>query len=116
MMTLSPLRVVGGTACIPNRDDLRREAARRLERLLHGQYKARALATGAPVPQHIRDLALQYDFVVETLSALKPIPADFRSDIYWPSPMADDGQHHEVNDGCGGAAIDLSSRRTKPGR
>lgn len=115
-MTVSMLRFVGGRPSCPNRDDLRREAIRRLERLSYAQHKARALATGLPISPYIRNLALQYDFIVETLSALQPIPDDFRADIYWPSLMAGDNRPDDLNDGCENGAIDLSSRRTKPGR
>jgi hypothetical protein len=84
------LRVVGGTdfsdfTLSPNSDSVRREAMRRISALDHMRHAARYLALGTPIPQHIRHLVLQINFVADTLSALDEIPHDFRSDAYWPS-------------------------------
>jgi hypothetical protein len=38
-----------------------------------------------PVPREIRYLALQIGYVAEAIGRLADIPADFRSDSYWPA-------------------------------
>jgi hypothetical protein len=94
MMNMVLLRVVGGTSVgdaprLPTREDVRKEAARRLGALGYAQHNARALATGANIPARIRALALQINFVADSISALDVIPADFQSDVYWPSLLAE---------------------------
>ena len=69
----------------PCRDDVRQEAQRRLNAAGYSRHRARSLATGTDIPESIRHFALQIGFVVEKLTAIKPIPDDFRSDIYWPA-------------------------------
>ncbi|OWV86411.1 hypothetical protein ATY78_23420 [Rhizobium sp. R635] len=71
--------------CGPSRDDVRREAARRLDESGYHISRVREFATGAPMPTALRYLSLQIDFVAEALSRLDPIPLDFRSDAYWPA-------------------------------
>ncbi|AGS23580.1 hypothetical protein [Rhizobium etli] len=71
--------------CGPSRDDVRREAARRLDASGYHTSRIREFATGAPMPGALRYLSLQLDFVAEALSRLDPIPLDFRSDAYWPA-------------------------------
>ncbi|MBX5146433.1 hypothetical protein [Rhizobium lentis] len=69
----------------PSRDDVRREAARRLDASGYHLSRVREFATGAPMPASLRYLSLQINFVAETLSKLDPIPLDFCSDAYWPA-------------------------------
>lgn len=68
----------------PCREDVRHEGQRRLNATGYTRHRARALATGADIPEAILYFALQIEFVIEKLTALKPIPEDFQSDIYWP--------------------------------
>jgi hypothetical protein len=68
----------------PNRDDVRREAARRLGDSGYHLSRIKEFATGAPMPAPLKYLSLQIDFAAEALSRLNPIPEDFRSDDYWP--------------------------------
>jgi hypothetical protein len=89
MMQHIRFRVVAGTSAIdarqwPCREDVRMEAQRRLNASGYTRHRARALATGADMPEAIRHFALQINFVADALTALKPIPQDFQSDIYWP--------------------------------
>lgn len=90
MMKTLPFRIVGGTdgdAAYPQPtpDDIKREAMRRLDASGYQQQRVRALATGTDLPPSIRHLALQIEFVAETLSRRAAIPEDFRSDDYWPA-------------------------------
>ncbi|MFS8147023.1 hypothetical protein [Rhizobium sp. BR 249] len=71
--------------CGASRDDVRREAARRLDESGCHISRVREFATGTPMPAALRYLSLQIDFVAEALSRLDPIPLDFRSDAYWPA-------------------------------
>ncbi|PDT13800.1 hypothetical protein CO670_26405 [Rhizobium sp. J15] len=68
----------------PSREDVRREAARRLSESGYHVSRVREFATGAQMPAALRYLSLQIDFVADALSRLDPIPVDFRSDAYWP--------------------------------
>lgn len=90
MMQHIRFRVVGGTSVAearrwPCREDVRLEAQRRLNASGYTRHRARALATGAEIPETIRHFALQINFVADQLTALKPIPQDFQSDLYWPA-------------------------------
>ncbi|AJC81292.1 hypothetical protein IE4803_CH04153 [Rhizobium etli bv. phaseoli str. IE4803] len=69
----------------PNRDDVRREAVRRLNDSGYHPSRIREFVTGAPMPAALQYLSMQIDFAAEALSRLDPIPADFRSDGYWPA-------------------------------
>jgi hypothetical protein len=89
MMQHMRFRVVGGSSTVearrwPCREDVRLEAQRRLNASGYTRHRARALATGADIPEPIRNYALQVNFVADTLTALKPIPQDFQLDSYWP--------------------------------
>ncbi|WP_258158855.1 hypothetical protein [Rhizobium sp. TH2] len=91
MMQHVRFRVVGGFAAEaarrwPCRDDVRQEAQRRINASGYTRYRAKALATGAMIPDAIRHFALQVNYVAEALSVLQPIPEDFQSDAYWPAP------------------------------
>lgn len=90
MMQHVRFRVVGGYAAEgarwwPCRDDVRQEAQRRINASGYMRYRAKALATGAIIPDTIRHYVLQVNFATEALAALKPIPEDFQSDAYWPT-------------------------------
>lgn len=67
-----------------SRDDVRREAARRLGESGYHLSRVREFATGSPMPAALKYLSLQIEFAAEALSCLDPIPEDFRSDDYWP--------------------------------
>lgn len=69
----------------PCREDVRLEAQRRLNASGYTRQRGRALATGTLIPDAMRNFAMQVAFVAEKLTALKPIPQDFQSDIYWPT-------------------------------
>ena len=64
--------------------EVRREADRRLHALGYQRLLNREMVTGIPIAREVRYLAMQIDFVAGALSALTDIPADFRSDRYWP--------------------------------
>lgn len=67
----------------PEREDIRREAARRLS--ASGYHRSRVMETvGVPMPSALQYLAMQIDFAADAIGRLNPIPADFRSDLYWP--------------------------------
>ena len=90
MMQHVRFRVVGGYAAEgarqwPCRDDVRQEAQRRINASGYTRHRAKALATGAMIPDTVRHFALQVNYVAEALSVLKPIPEDFHSDVYWPA-------------------------------
>jgi hypothetical protein len=89
MMQHVRFRVVGGNSAVearlwPCRDDVRQEAQRRIHASGYTRARARALATGAVIPETIRHFALQVNYVADALAALTPIPQDFQSDSYWP--------------------------------
>lgn len=69
----------------PSRDDVLREAARRLSASGYHLSRIREFATGVPMLASLKHLSLQIDFAAETLSRLDPIPEDFRADGYWPA-------------------------------
>ncbi len=69
----------------PSRDDVRREAARRLNESGYHPSRIREFATGVPMLASLKYLSLQIDFAAESLSRLDPIPEDFRADGYWPA-------------------------------
>lgn len=89
MMQHMRFRVVGGNAAIeatlwPCRDDVRREAQRRINASGYTRARAKSLATGSAIPEAITHFALQVNYVAEKLLALAPIPHDFQADRYWP--------------------------------
>ncbi|MBY3169800.1 hypothetical protein [Rhizobium laguerreae] len=69
----------------PSRDDVRREAARRIDESGYHLSRIREFATGVPMLASLKHLSLQIDFAGEVLSRLDPIPDDFRADGYWPA-------------------------------
>ena len=68
----------------PGKDDVAREAARRLAESGYHLSRLKEFATRAPMPAGLKYLKIQIDFAGAALSRLDPIPADFRSDGYWP--------------------------------
>lgn len=67
----------------PEREDIRREAARRLS--ASGYHRSCVMESlGVPMPSALQYLAMQIDFAADAIGRLDPIPADFRSDLYWP--------------------------------
>lgn len=68
----------------PRPEDVASEARRRVKAAGFDSLHTRYLATGVPVPAAVRYLVLQINYAAEALAGLKPIPADFRSDAYWP--------------------------------
>lgn len=72
------------TAGEPRPEDVASEARRRVRAAGFDSHHARYLATGVPVPATVRYLVLQINYAAEALAGLKPIPTDFRADIYWP--------------------------------
>ncbi|MGO7428312.1 hypothetical protein ACCT09_53520, partial [Rhizobium ruizarguesonis] len=69
----------------PSKDDVRREAARRLNESGYHLSRIREFATGVPMLASLKYLSLQIDFAAETLSRHDPIPEDFHADGYWPA-------------------------------
>ncbi|WP_252192904.1 hypothetical protein [Rhizobium sp. CSW-27] len=68
----------------PTPGDVQREAARRLQAISYERHRVRSLGTGIRMPADIRHFKLQVDYVAQTLSRLRRIPADFADDRYWP--------------------------------
>lgn len=92
------LRVIEGglAACVakpadladghmPSRDDVLREAERRIRSTGYETWRNRETLTGIPVPREIRYRAMQIGYAAEAMGRLADIPADFRSDFYWPA-------------------------------
>ena len=65
-------------------EDVEAEARRRLKAIRLDQWRTREYLTGTPMPDDVRQLALQIDYAAKAISRLSPIPADFDSDVYWP--------------------------------
>jgi len=63
---------------------VRAEAERRVKATGHDWMLVREQLTGRPVPSETRYLCMQIRFVGDSIARLSPIPADFRSDRYWP--------------------------------
>ncbi|WP_226951448.1 hypothetical protein [Rhizobium terrae] len=69
----------------PKRDDVLREAERRLKAAGYETWRNRHMLTGIPIPREISYLAMQIGYVADALGRLAVIPPDFDSDIYWPA-------------------------------
>ncbi|MGK6313522.1 hypothetical protein [Neorhizobium sp. DT-125] len=69
---------------VPSREEVFREAERRIRAAGFETWRNREALTGIPIPREIRYLAMQIGYVAEAIGRLTDIPADFRSDIYWP--------------------------------
>jgi hypothetical protein len=69
----------------PGKDDVKREAARRLGASGYHIARIREMATGVGMPSHLKYLPIQLNFAAEALSQLVPIPSDFDADGYWPA-------------------------------
>jgi hypothetical protein len=69
----------------PTSEDVRREAARRIRAAGFDEAAVRAFMTGRPMPDGLRYYKLKVEFAAGALARLTPIPADFRSDRYWPA-------------------------------
>jgi hypothetical protein len=65
-------------------DDVENEARRRLRLVKLDEWRTREMITGRPMPESVRQFALQVDYARQALSMMSPIPADFDSDVYWP--------------------------------
>jgi hypothetical protein len=74
-----------GRDTIPCRDDVLAEAECRIKAMGYETWRNRHTLTGAPVPRDISYRAMQIRFAAEAIGRLADIPADFRSDIYWPA-------------------------------
>lgn len=70
---------------VPGRDDILREAERRIRAAGYETWRNRETLTGVPVPRDISYLAMQIRYAAEAIGKLAVIPVDFRSDIYWPA-------------------------------
>lgn len=68
-----------------DRNDVLREAERRIRATGYETWRNRETLTGVPVPRDLSYLAMQIRFAAEAIGKLTDIPADFRSDIYWPA-------------------------------
>jgi hypothetical protein len=74
--------IVSGPA---DAEDVRREAARRLKAAGYQEAVTRSFVTGRPLPDKLKYLKLKLDYAASTLMRTLPVPADFRSDKYWPA-------------------------------
>jgi hypothetical protein len=70
--------------CTPGPLDVGKEARRRLREAGWEQWQVKSVATGCAIPQDLRYIAMQINYVAEALARLATIPDDFRSDAYWP--------------------------------
>jgi hypothetical protein len=73
------------TGGVPIVQDVRREAARRIKAAGYDQAAVQAFMSGRAVPDWLKYFKLQVEFAGDALARLSPIPADFRSDRYWPA-------------------------------
>jgi len=69
----------------PTPEDVRREAARRIKAAGFDEAAVREFMTGRAMPDWLRYFKLKVEFAGEALARLALIPADFRSDRYWPA-------------------------------
>jgi len=60
------------------------EARRRKALLRLDEWRMREFVTGLPMPEMVRQQALQIDLAAQALCCMSPIPSDFADDIYWP--------------------------------
>ncbi len=72
---------------MPTREDVHREAARRLSALHYEGWKRRE-AVGIAIPREVKYLAMQIEFAAQAIAELMRIPRDFRADSYWPAADA----------------------------
>ena len=70
---------------LPGPQDVLREAERRIGATGYEKWRDREVVTGLPVPRDVQYVVMQIRYVAEAISRLSRIPADFRSDIYWPA-------------------------------
>ena len=65
-------------------EDVEAEARRRLKAIKLPEWRTREFITGRPMPEEIRQLAMQIEFAAKAISRLSPIPPDYDDDLYWP--------------------------------
>jgi hypothetical protein len=82
--TESARRSVVETPIVVVVDDVENEARRRLRLVKLDEWRTREMITGRPMPESVRQFALQVDYARQALSMMSPIPADFDSDVDWP--------------------------------
>lgn len=70
-------------------EDVQAEARRRKKLLRFDELSLREFVNGTPVPEHVRNTALQIDFAALALARLSPIPSDYADDLYWPRMWLD---------------------------
>jgi hypothetical protein len=70
---------------VPTPEDVRREAARRIKAAGFDEAAVREFMTGRAMPDWLKYFKLKVEFAGDALARLSPIPADFRSDRYWPA-------------------------------
>jgi len=70
---------------VPSREDVLKEADRRIKAAGYETWRNRETLTGIPIPREIRYLAMQIGYAAEAIVRLAEIPVDFRSDAYWPA-------------------------------
>jgi hypothetical protein len=75
----------------PTANDVRSEAERRLQLAGWGRWQDRRAATGCAIPRELQYLAMQITYVADAIVRLANIPADFRSDVYWPNGLGQAG-------------------------
>lgn len=84
-MPPAPCRLTREAQQVLTAQDVAEEAARRMKAIGYDRWRSRELLTGIAVPRDVRYLALQIGYVADAIVRLGNIPADFRSDIYWPA-------------------------------
>lgn len=75
----------GRREAAPTPGDVQREAGRRIKAAGFDEEAVRAFMSGRAMPDALRYFKLKVEFAGEALARLSPIPADFRSDRYWPA-------------------------------
>lgn len=91
-------RVIEGGRGGPSEDDpncadtaslVHSEGQRRMAAAGLARFEARERITGIPMPQALKIFKVQIEFAITALSRLCPLPADYRSDGYWPTMDVD---------------------------
>jgi hypothetical protein len=83
---LSAAAPVEQLRAFPSREDVEREAARRLRAINYESLARRESVAGIPMPREIKYLGMQIGFAAQAIASLARIPDDFCLDAYWPAP------------------------------
>lgn len=83
---LSAAAPVEELRAFPGREDVEREASRRLQAIDYERLARRESVAGIPMPREIKYLGMQIRFAAQAIASLTRIPDDFCLDAYWPAP------------------------------